>query len=92
MTGADRWDLRNLGTSLSLPYVAAGRIAAYVLFAAPTLHVGAGVMLVAEAGGTISEIGGAPWTVASNSLIAAADAALHHDLVELARTASPELA
>ena len=89
---SDRWDLRNLGSSLALPYLAAGRVAGYVQFSASSLHVGAGAMLVAEAGGTISEIGGAPWTVASDSLIAAADPALHHDLVELARAAAPELA
>jgi hypothetical protein len=29
---ADRWDLRSLSTTLALPYVAAGRIASYVLF------------------------------------------------------------
>src|SRR6266849_1613336 len=29
---ADRWDLRGLSTTLSLPYLAAGRISAYVLF------------------------------------------------------------
>jgi myo-inositol-1(or 4)-monophosphatase len=92
VTREDRWDLRNLGSSLSLPYVAGGRVAAYVLFAAPTLHIGAGAMLVVEAGGTISEIGGGPWSVASDSLIAAADPALQRDLVELARAAVPELA
>ena len=89
---ADRWDVRNLGSSLALPYLAAGRVAGYVQFSASSLHVGAGAMLVAEAGGTISELGGGPWTVASDSLIAAADPALHHDLVELARAAARELA
>lgn len=83
LTRADRWDLRNLGSSLSLPYVAAGRVAAYVLFAAPALHIGAGAMLVAEAGGTVTQLDGAPWTVASDSLIAAADPALHHELIEM---------
>jgi len=63
-----------------------------VQFAASSLHIGAGAMLVAEAGGTISELGGAPWSVASDSLIAAADPALHRDLVELVRAAAPELA
>jgi myo-inositol-1(or 4)-monophosphatase len=87
---ADRWDLRNLGSSLTLPYLAAGRIAGYVQFAASSLHVGAGAMLVTEAGGTISAVTGAPWTVSSDSLIAAADPALHRDLVELARAAAPD--
>lgn len=29
---ADRWDFRSLGTTLALPYLAAGRISAYVVF------------------------------------------------------------
>jgi myo-inositol-1(or 4)-monophosphatase len=82
---ADRWDLLALGTTLSLPYVAAGRVAAYVLFWASSLHTGAGILLAAEAGATLSDIDGRPWTIHSDSVLASADPDLHADLLELAR-------
>lgn len=80
---ADRWDFRSLGTTLSLPYVAAGRISAYVLFEASALHTAAGTLLVTEAGGTVTQVDGAPWTLASSSLVAGADERLHGDLIEM---------
>lgn len=88
---ADRWDVRNLSTTLSLPYVAAGRVAAYVLFAASALHAGAGTLLVTEAGGTMSDIDGQPWTLRSDSLVASADISLHEELINLTRSLSGPL-
>jgi myo-inositol-1(or 4)-monophosphatase len=88
---ADRWDVRNLSTSLSSAYVAAGRVAAYVLFAGSALHVGAGTLLVTEAGGTVSDIDGKPWTLRSDSLVASADIGLHEELIDLARSLSGSL-
>jgi myo-inositol-1(or 4)-monophosphatase len=81
---ADRWDLRALSTTLSLAYVAAGRIAAYVLFWTSAVHVGAGSLLAAEAGAIVSEIGGQPWTIHSDSILASATPDLHAALLELA--------
>jgi myo-inositol-1(or 4)-monophosphatase len=86
--GADRWDVRNLSTTLSLPYVAAGRVAAYVVFAVSALHAGAGSLLVTEAGGVISDIDGTPWTLRSDSIIASADPGLHQELIGLVRVAA----
>jgi myo-inositol-1(or 4)-monophosphatase len=88
---ADQWDLRALGTTLALPYVAAGRVAAYVLFATSAVHAGAGSLLVTEAGGVLSDIDGRSWTVQSDSIVASADPRLHRELLDLARaaTASP---
>ena len=80
----DRWDVRNLGSTLSLPYVAA---AAYVLFSATALHAGAGTLLVTEAGGTISDIEGLPWTLWSDSIVASADSGLHQELIGVVRAA-----
>lgn len=77
----DRWDIRNLSSTLSSSYVSAGRVSAYALFSASALHTGAGTLLVAEAGGSISDIEGAPWTLESDSLLASADPALHRELV-----------
>jgi fructose-1,6-bisphosphatase/inositol monophosphatase family enzyme len=84
----DRWDIRNLSSTLSSSYVAAGRVAAYVLFAGSALHTGAGTLLVAEAGGSVSDIEGAPWTLRSDSLLASADPTLHRELVEMVRSTS----
>ena len=84
---ADRWDVRNLSSTLSLPYVAAGRVAAYALFSATALHAGAGTLLVTEAGGTISDIEGLPWTIWSDSIVAGADTSLHQELIGVVRAA-----
>jgi myo-inositol-1(or 4)-monophosphatase len=82
---ADRWDIRSLSTTLSLAYVAAGRVAAYALFSGSSLHTGAGTLLVSEAGGSISDIEGARWTLRSDSLIASADPPLHRELLDMVR-------
>jgi myo-inositol-1(or 4)-monophosphatase len=81
---ADRWDFRSFGTTLALSYLAAGRISAYVLFWASAIHTGAGTLLVTEAGGTLSDIDGRPWTIHSDSVVAAANAHLHQELLDLA--------
>jgi myo-inositol-1(or 4)-monophosphatase len=82
--GADRWDFRSLGTSLSLAYLAAGRLAGCVMFAAPALHVAAGVLLASEAGATVTDVAGLPWTPNSDSLVAAAGSELHQELLDIA--------
>jgi len=84
---ADSWDLRALGTTLSLAYVAAGRVAAYVLFSTSAVHAGAGSLLVTEAGGVLSDIDGRPWSIQSDSIVASADPRLHRELLDLARAA-----
>jgi myo-inositol-1(or 4)-monophosphatase len=82
---AFRWDIRALSTSLALPYVATGRVSAYVLFWSSALHVGAGALLASEAGATVTNIDGGPWTIESDSLLAAATPDLHRELLELVR-------
>ncbi len=82
---ADRWDFRSLGTTLAAPYLAAGRIAAYVVFWVSALHSGAGSLLIREAGGTVSDVDGQPWTLRSDSLVATADPHLHQELLDLLR-------
>ncbi len=83
--GADRWDFRSFGTTLALGHLAAGRIAAYVVFWVSALHSGAGSLLTAEAGGTVSDVDGRPWTLRSDSLVASADNRIHEDLLDLLR-------
>ena len=70
-----------------LPYLAAGRISAYVVFCVSAIHAGAGSLLVTEAGGTLSDIDGRPWTIHSDSLVASATPDLHGKLLDLARAA-----
>lgn len=77
----DGWELRALSTTLALPHVAAGRIAAYVLFWASALHTGAGSLLASEAGATVSDIDGQPWTIRSDSIVASANPRLHRELL-----------
>ena len=80
---ADRWDFRSLGTTLALPYLAAGRVSAYVVFWVSAIHAGAGSLLVTEAGGTLSDVDGHPWTIHSDSLVAGATPDLHRELLDL---------
>jgi myo-inositol-1(or 4)-monophosphatase len=87
---ADRWELRAFSTTLSLVYVAAGRVAAYVLFWTSAIHAGAGSLLAAEAGATVTDIDGNPWTIQSDSIVASATPALHHELLLLAGTPQTE--
>jgi myo-inositol-1(or 4)-monophosphatase len=82
---AFRWDIRALSTTLALPYVAAGRVSAYVLFWTSAIHAGAGSLLAAEAGAVVSDIDGQPWTIHSDSIVASATPALHRDLLGLVR-------
>ena len=85
---ADRWDFRSLGTTLASPYVAAGRIAAYVVFSVSALHAGAGSLLITEAGGVVSDIDGRPWTTDSDSLLGSANSRLHEELLDFARAST----
>ena len=80
---ADQWDVRSLSTSLTLAYLAAGRIAADVLFSFQLLHAGAGVLLASESGAILTEVSGQPWTIDSESLVASASQELHDDLIDL---------
>jgi len=82
---ADRWDFRSLGTTVAFPYLAAGRISAYVVFRVSAIHAGAGSLLVTEAGGTLSDIDGRPWTIRSDSVVASATPDLHQEMLDLAK-------
>jgi myo-inositol-1(or 4)-monophosphatase len=86
---ADQWDLRSFSTTLSLAYVATGRVAGYVLFWTSAIHAAAGSLLAAEAGALVSDPDGRPWTLSSDSLVASASPELHLELVARAREASP---
>jgi myo-inositol-1(or 4)-monophosphatase len=82
---ADRWDFRSLGSTVAMAYLAAGRVAAYVVFHVTDVHAAAGSLLVAEAGGVLTDLDGEPWSLRSQSLLFAATPALHDALLRLAR-------
>jgi myo-inositol-1(or 4)-monophosphatase len=87
--GTDRWDLCSFNSTISLAYLAAGRIAAYVLFWGTALHTGAGTLLATEAGATVTDLDGRPWTLDSDSIVAAATPELHRDLLDLVGRTDP---
>jgi myo-inositol-1(or 4)-monophosphatase len=81
----DSWDLRALGSTLSLAHVAAGRMAGYVLFWSTSVHSAAGVLLAGEAGATVSQVDGRPWTLDSDNLVVSATPEVHRELLRIAR-------
>lgn len=85
---AHAYELRSLSTSLTLPYLAAGRVSAYAMFWTSAIHAAAGAFVAAEAGAVVTDLDGAPYGVESSSLLAAADAALHAELLALAAAPS----
>lgn len=87
----DRWELRTFSTTLSLAYVALGRVSAYSLFSISAVHAAAGSLLASEAGALLTDLQGNPWVLQSDSLIASADRALHNELLQLARDAEQVL-
>lgn len=82
---ADEWDVRMVGSSLSLLHAAAGRAAAAVECYAGGLHTAAGVLIAAEAGAVVSDVEGRAWTPESDSAMASASPGLHHRLLSLTR-------
>jgi myo-inositol-1(or 4)-monophosphatase len=81
---ANRWDLRMLGTTSALAYVATGQIAAHLLFYLPSpVHTAAGCLLADEAGALITDLQGQPWTVETRAFLAAASPALHAELLAM---------
>jgi len=80
----DRWTVRCLSTTLSLAYVAGGQIAGCVLFDVPdSIHTAAGSLLVAEAGGLVTNLEGEPWTIEACSLVCSADETFHREVLDL---------
>ncbi|MGE3269491.1 MAG: inositol monophosphatase [Chloroflexota bacterium] len=80
---ANRWDLRMLSSTISLPYVASGRLAAYLLLEVSSpVHIAAGALLCEEAGALVTSTSGERWTVAHNSILAAPEP-IHADILSL---------
>jgi len=83
---ADKWDFRCFGSTVALAYMATGRLAACVFMGAPPLHIAAGTALAREAGATVTDLRGKPWTIGSPTLVCAAGADLATELAAVAET------
>jgi myo-inositol-1(or 4)-monophosphatase len=72
---------RNIGSAaLALAYVACGRFDAMVHRFAHTWDYGAGVLLVEEAGGAVTQFDGGPYSVETTDLVAAATGTLQAEI------------
>jgi myo-inositol-1(or 4)-monophosphatase len=81
---ADRWDFRSLASTLSLAYVAGGRLSAWAVFVTDSpVHCAAGSLVVREAGGVVSDLDGVAWSTDSDSCLVSANARLHGELLDL---------
>lgn len=79
-----RWSVRVLGSSLAFAYVAAGTAAAHADFWVDhPLHTAAGCLLAEEAGATVTDLEGRPWTLASRSFLVAATPEAHRAVLKV---------
>ena len=80
---ADYADIRRLGSAaLELAYVAAGRIDAYFERSLKPWDYAAGILLVEEAGGKVTDYKGNPVDITGNSDIVAGSQTIGEILVE----------
>jgi myo-inositol-1(or 4)-monophosphatase len=73
-------------TGIDLAYVAAGILGGAISFGHHAWDHAAGVALVRAAGGVVTDLAGAPWTVSSPSALVAAPG-VHEQMLELVRSA-----
>ncbi|EGD55930.1 inositol monophosphatase family protein [Gordonia neofelifaecis] len=76
-------------TGTDIAYAAAGVFGGAVSFSAKAWDNAAGAALVRAAGGTVTDLSGAPWTVGSTSLVAG-NRRLHGELLDVIAEAMPE--
>lgn len=78
--------LRRAGSAaLDLAYVAAGRLDGYWEFKVSPWDVGAGILLVLEAGGSVTAIDGSPLVLADKLHILADNGLLHDEMLAIIR-------
>jgi myo-inositol-1(or 4)-monophosphatase len=79
---------RRMGSAaLNLCYLAAGQLDAYWATSVHAWDVAAGVLLLREAGGVVSDLTGQPYRLDHRALVAAASSGVHEELVQLMRNA-----
>jgi len=88
-----RYRVRVLSTTLVLPLLASGHLAAAVYSnAASPVHLAAGLLLAEEAGALVTDHAGAAWQLASPVFVVAASDVLHRDLLRLVQATLAALA
>lgn len=89
---AAQWDVRMLATTLALPYLASGRLAAAVYASnGPSVHLAAGLLLAHESGAIVTSERGTDWTLQDAVYVVAATSDLHRDLQRMAQAVVTEL-
>lgn len=77
------FDCRQLGSAaIELSCVASGRVESIVIPGAHSWDVAAGVLLVEEAGGIITDLNGEDWTVKSNGIVAS-NGLVHREILKV---------
>jgi len=80
------FDCRQLGSAaIELAYVASGRIESIVIPGANSWDVGAGALLVREAGGQVTDFKGRAWTLNSKDIVAS-NKKIHSDLLRVLKS------
>jgi len=78
--------IRSLGAAaLEICYVACGRVSAFIQYQLSPWDYGAAALMVAEAGGRITQMDGSPLDIRCKSSILATNGILHDELVQLLR-------
>ena len=76
-------DCRQLGSASSeLAYVASGRVESIVIPGANSWDVVAGILLVREAGGKVTDFSGKPWSLSSRDMVAS-NGRVHGDILKV---------
>lgn len=76
--------VRRLGSAaLNLAYVAAGRLDGYFATSVKAWDIAAGVLLVEEAGGKVTDLVGGPLDLARPAFLATASSAMHAEMIEV---------
>lgn len=80
---------RYLGScALELAYLARGGTEGFICLGLNRWDFAAGVLLVTEAGGTLTDFSGAPWSFGSSDFFIASNGKVHGDLLKLAGSVS----
>ena len=81
-----QFDCRQLGSAaLELAYVACGRVESLMIPGAKPWDIAAGILLVREAGGQVTNLAGQPWQLSDRSVLAT-NALLHDDIMKLIKS------
>jgi len=79
-------DCRQMGSAaIELAYTAAGRIESIAIPGANSWDIAAGVLLVREAGGRVSDFSGAEWSLEKNDMVAS-NGLVHRELLKVLKT------